>query len=102
MRPKRTWVEMNCPPRPLCFKGWVEYETGQMPSTFNWQPMDFPAGLRSVATGRLYYRAGWTALFLSDGTIYFADELLLFEEMLELICARFGARYDVKRDHSYE
>lgn len=53
-------------------------------------------------TARLYYRAGWTALFLWDRTVYFVDELLLFDEIVELICARFGVRYELQRDHSYE
>ena len=86
MRHKRSWVEMNCPKRPLVFEGWGDLD--KRPSTFKWEPMDFgsppPPG-----TARLYYRVGWTALVLCNNMVYFTDEIYGFDEMVELTRGRF-------------
>ena len=104
MRHKRSWEEMNCPQRPLIFEGWADLD--KRPSTFKWEPMDFPPGLREIGTARIYYRVGWTALLLWDGAIYFADELFLFDEMIELLRSRMFARFLLqttwKRDLQYD
>lgn len=103
MRHKRSWEEMNCPPRPLVYEGWVDLD--KRPSTFKWEQMDFPIEDPPKGTARLYYRIGWTALVVWNGTIYFADEILGFESMIDLArerFPRFALQSALKRDYSYE
>ena len=103
MRHKRSWEEMNCPQRPLIFEGWADLD--KRPSTFKWEPMDFPNTPPSMDTARLYYRVGWTALVLWDGKIYFVDEILGFDAMVELLRSRlriFISYSPLTRDFSYE
>lgn len=105
MRPKRTWEEMNCPPRPLIFEGWADYMADKLPSTFQWRPIDFPNTPPPIDTARLYYRVGWTALALWDGKIYFVDEILGFDAMVDLLRSRvprFICYLSLTRDFGYE
>lgn len=87
-------------PRPLCFCGWPTAK--ERPHTFNFDRVDF-CWPREQLTARLYYRVGWTALVFWNGHTYFADEILTFEGMLELVRARFAANFylqaEIKRDY---
>jgi hypothetical protein len=77
----------------------------KLPSTFKWRPIDFPNTPPPMDTARLYYRVGWTALALWDGKIYFVDEILSFDAMVELLRSRlriFIFYSPLTRDFSYE
>lgn len=66
----------------MLFEGWKDLDT--RPSTFTWLPIDLEAP-RERGTARLYYRVGWTAVILWDSRCYFADQILTFDGMIELI-----------------
>ena len=86
MRRRRKWLEINCPPRPLCFAGFPS--DVERPATFKWEPMDFDAP-KVARKARLYYRVGWSALLFWTGEIFFAEEILSFDALLELLRSRF-------------
>ena len=99
MKAKRSWDEVHLGPRPLLFAGWDDL--AQRPSTFRWEPIDFQPP-KVANAGKLYYRNGWTAVIFWNHGIYFADEILTFEDMLNLIEERFHPSYlrnPVTRDH---
>lgn len=100
MRHPRRWEDGDFgPQRPLCFKG-IPMEPERPSSfTFNRDEFQAPSGKQSA---RLYYRVGWTAIIFWNSDIYFVDDILTFDGIIELIRARFSAFYlqaPINRDH---
>lgn len=75
--------------RPIVFHGWPGER--QRPSSFRFERGHFPPGGR-LQTAQLYWRLGWTALLFWNQEIYFADEMLTFDGMMELLRSRFPER----------
>lgn len=86
MRTIRTSEEVHFGKRPLCFCGWPN--EADRPSYFSFK---FPDEMSRPphATARLYYRNGWTGVILWNGEIYFAEQILTFDAMIELARSRF-------------
>jgi hypothetical protein len=85
MRTVRRWEDGDfSEPRPLCFAGWPALS----PASFTFRYQD---ELRRPSHGHatLYYRNGWTGLILWNGNLYFCEQILTFNAMLELIRSRF-------------
>lgn len=102
MKGRRTWEEMNVGERPLCFDRWPVPEVS--PSTFKFEPEDegLWAHSKDQGTARLFYRHGWTAVVFWNSDIYFTDEILTFDDMIDLIRSRFSKVYlsaPVTRDY---
>lgn len=83
MRHVRRPEEIYWKPRPLVFAG-IPPES-ERPSTFGWVRGELKA---PVAGAALDYRNGWTALVFWNSKTYFADEILTFDGMMELIRER--------------
>lgn len=102
MRDLRTRDEIDLGPRPLCYCG--EPDTRRRPSSFSFSNFDAPApGGRGTA--RLYYRLGWTAVIFWNSDSYFAEDILTFDGMIELIRSRFDKLYlraPIVRDHDFD
>ena len=98
MKARRSWIEMNVAPWPHCFRGWPPDDV--CPSSFPWHPADLhPDFCSPPPTGGayLFYWNGWTALITTVRDFYFADQIMMFDEMLELIDSRFGLKVKVDR-----
>lgn len=90
MRTVRRWEQGEfSAPRPLVFKGWPG--SAERPSSFRFEPSHFagvtPGG--RLQSARIFYRLGWTAVIFWNRDIYFADETLTFDGMIELLRSRF-------------
>ncbi len=93
MRHVRTSEEVHYPKRPLCFCGWPD---DPRPFSFTFKSSDelqSPLGYRSA---RLYYRNGWTGVVLWNGEVYFAEQILTFDAMIELLRARFKENWSLQ------
>jgi hypothetical protein len=87
MRKIRSRDEIDLGPRPLCYYG--EPSPLRRPSSFSFAKFDAPPpGTRGTA--RLYYRLGWTAVVFWNSDMYFTEDILTFDGMIELIRERFG------------
>jgi hypothetical protein len=87
---QKTWREQEITENfPRCYYGWDE--PSERPSTFNFAPgwMQAPPHRAGVYTARLYWRNGWTGLIFSSTAVFFVDEILTFDAMIDLINARF-------------
>ena len=49
---------------------------------------------------RLDYKNGWTVIVFWNSEVYFADEILTFDGMIELIRSRFDVRATVERQYA--
>jgi hypothetical protein len=94
MKARRTWIEMNVAPWPHCFRG-IPCPLAR-PSSWNFDGIDLSVP-SSTGGARLEYRNGWTAVIFWNHDLYFADQIMLFDEMLELIDSRFGLKVKVNR-----
>lgn len=102
MKGRRSWEQMNIGERPICYDRWPALEIA--PSTFKFEPEDerLWAHPKDQGEARLFYRHGWTAIVYWNSDIYFADEILTFDGMIELIRSRFSKPYlsePVTRDY---
>ena len=103
MRNLRSRDEMDLgSSRPLIYRGFAGAD--RRPSSFPWKGDDFQIMILQMKRGtvRLDYRAGWTALVFWNAEVYFADEILTFDAMIDLIASRFefGAfNFPVRRDY---
>jgi len=90
-------------PRPLCYSGFPDDDL--VPSSFPFRVPEMVLKLnRPVARGmaRLDYKDGWTVVIFWNSEVYFADEILTFDGMIELIRSRFDKfhlRADVEREY---
>lgn len=94
MRHVRKWDQGEfSEPRPLAFLG--QPHEHKRPSSFPWKPGDFdgiPHGGR-LQSARIFYKLGWTALLFWNRDLYFVDETLTFDGMIELIRSRFAGKF---------
>lgn len=94
MRHVRRWEQGEfSEPRPLAFSNWpAKYK---QPSSFPFTPHDFetipPAGRLNSA--RIFYKKGWTAVMFWNRDLYFVDETLTFDGIIELIRSRFAEKF---------
>jgi len=96
---RRTQDEIKLGPRPFCYSGFPDHDL--TPSSFPFRDMPNVPVARGMA--RLDYKAGWTAVVFWNAEVYFADEILLFDDMIELIRSRFDKfhlRAPVERDYA--
>ena len=94
MKGRRTWEQMNIGKRPLCYDQWPAATV--RPATFQFERSNLEAPAL-WGTARIYYENGWTAIALYNSRIYFADETLTFDAMMELISSRFGVSDPIQR-----
>jgi hypothetical protein len=72
-------------------------------SAFPWKEHELePAS--SFGYARIYWKMSWTAVTLWNGEMYFADTIILFDEMINLVRTRYGKRWEFiierEQDHS--
>ena len=88
--------------RPFCFCGWPEIR----PSSFSFQALDEIQRPPQHGTARLYYRNGWTGVVLWNGELYFAEQILTFDDMIELARSRFRDNWNlqepIRRDYELD
>lgn len=94
MRHVRQWDQGEfSAQRPLCYSGWPNRR--ERPSSFEFTEQDFseipPAG--RINHARLFYKKGWTAVIFWNQDIYFTDETLTFDGMIELVRSRFSEKF---------
>jgi hypothetical protein len=97
---RRTQDEMNLGPRPLCYDGFPDADFS--PSSFPFRGVKLNKPL-ALGKARLDYKNGWTVVVFWNAAVYFADEILTFDGMMELIRSRFDAlhlRAPVERDYA--
>ena len=95
---RRTWEDMKLGPRPLCYLGFPD---NLVPSSFPSKMIFNPPA--AYGTARLDYKNGWTVIVFWNGEIYFVDEILTFDGMMELIRSRFDGshlRVPVEREYA--
>ena len=92
---RRTWEDINLGPRPLCYRGFPD---GLVPSSFPFRGVKLNKPL-ALGKARLDYKNGWTVVVFWNAAVYFADEILTFDGMMELIRSRFDVRATVERDY---
>lgn len=94
MRSVRRWEQGEfSETRPLAFDQWPAQRT--RPSSFPFTHLDFseiPPGGR-MNTARIFYKMGWTAVMFWNRDLYFVDETLTFDGMIELIRSRFSEKF---------
>lgn len=92
MRHVRKWEtgEMSGLQRPLCFCG--EPPARERPSSFPFHSMTIDPGGR-LGKARIYYRLGWTAVVFWNSQTFFAEQILTFDGMIDLIRERFPEKF---------
>lgn len=81
--------------RPLCFCGCPEPHV--RPSSFPFADIEFMHPSQHH-TAFLHYLNGWTALVFWNTDTYFADEILTFDAMIELLRERFNVKGSFVRE----
>lgn len=85
--------------RPLCFDGFPVDRV--RPSSFEFQslPILFLSARPASGKARIYYRNGWTGIVLWNGQVYFAEQILTFDAMIELVRSRFNVQDPIEREY---
>lgn len=82
---------MNMEAWPKCFDGWPREMV--RPSSFPWSMTDVFEPPKKQNTARLEYCEGWTVVIFWNHAVYFADAVITFDGMIELIRERFDKLY---------
>ena len=96
MRQVKRWEQGDfSAPRPLLFAGWPR--ACERPSSkLALSTLNIPEPPAGSLTARLDYHNGWTVVVFSNADTYFADEILDFDGMMDLIRSRFPERFYMK------
>lgn len=98
-RHRKTQEEYLTGPVPRMYQDWGEME--RRVTMFPWKEGEITCP-SSVGYARICWKMSWTALALWDGSIYFADTIILFDEMMELIRKRFEREwpaFEIEREN---